>query len=144
MKPREFLSKLEHDRVVAAIAEAERHTSGEIRVYISRLHRADGREAAKNRFIKLRMHKTRERNAVLIYVAPLAQTFGVIGDEAVHARCGEGFWNEVRDAIAEAFKAGRFTDGILRGVKRIGEELHRHFPRQVDDTNELSDDILTD
>ena len=75
------------------------------------------------------MHKTRERNAVLIYVAPLAQTFGVIGDEAVHARCGEGFWNEVRDAITEAFKAGRFTDGILRGVQLVGEELRRHFPR---------------
>ena len=144
MKPRDFLSKLEHGRVVAAIAEAERHTSGEIRVFISRLHRPDGIAAAKSRFLKLGMHRKRERNAVLIYVAPLAQTFGVIGDDAAHERCGGNFWHGVRDAMAANFKAGHFTEGILRAVRLVGEELRCHFPRQPGDKNERSNDIVTD
>ena len=144
MKAHEFLSKLEHDRVVAAIAEAERHTSGEIRVFVSRLHRPDGLTAAGSRFLKLGMHKKRERNAVLIYVAPVAQTFGVVGDEGVHARCRKGFWHEVRDAMALEFKAGQFTDGILRAVQLVGEEMHRYFPRHPGGKHELPNDIVTD
>src|SRR5580704_4582353 len=36
MRTKEFLSKLEHDRIVQAIREAESKTSGQIRVYIQR------------------------------------------------------------------------------------------------------------
>jgi len=128
MKPHDFLSKLAHEKIVAAIAEAEQHTSGQIRVYISRLHRADGFSAAASRFRKLGMQRKRERNAVLIYVAPLAQTFGVVGDEAVHARCGADFWHEVRDAMASDFRNGHFTEGILHAVRLVGAKMRAHFP----------------
>jgi uncharacterized membrane protein len=144
MKAREFLSRLRHEVVVAAIAEAERHTSGEIRVYVSQRHRPDGMAAARDRFVKLRMHETHERNAVLIYVAPVAQTFGIIGDEAVHARSREGFWDEVRDSMGAEFEAGRVTEGIVRAVHLAGAELRRLFPRHPGDRNELPDDIVTD
>lgn len=144
MKARDFLSKLAHDTIVAAIAGAERHTSGEIRVFISRRHRPDGLGAAQARFIRLRMHEKRDRNAVLIYVAPAAQTFAVVGDEAAHARFREGFWHEVREAMGADFKAGRFTEGIIRAVHLVGEELRRHFPHHRGDRNEQPNDIITD
>jgi uncharacterized membrane protein len=144
MKAGEFLSKLAQETVVAAIAETERQTSGEIRVYISRLHRPDGLAAARERFVKLRMHETRERNAVLIYVAPTAQTFAVLGDEAAYALCRQDLWNEVRQAMTVDFKAGRYSEGVVRAVKLVGEELRRHFPRRPDDRNELPDKVATD
>ena len=141
MNAKEFLNKLDQGKVVAAIAEAERQTSGEIRVYISRRNRADGLAAAQVRFKKLGMHKTRERNAVLIYVAPVAQTFGIVGDEAVHSRCAENFWQDVRDAMAVEFKAGRFTEGLVAAVNLVGAELKRHFPHHADDKNTHSNEI---
>ena len=144
MKAGEFLSKLAQETIVAAIADAERHTSGEIRVFISRRHRPDGLAAAHARFHKLRMHEKRDRNAVLIYVAPVAQTFAVLGGEGAHARVGAHFWHEVREAMGADFKAGHFTDGILRAVKRVGAELHRHFPRRPEDRNELPNQIITE
>src|SRR5262245_43912811 len=71
MRTREFLSKLEHDRILEAIREAESKTSGEIRVLIQRGKvKSDPLVAAERKFQRLGMHKTRERNAVLIFVAP--------------------------------------------------------------------------
>jgi uncharacterized membrane protein len=87
------------------------------------------------------MHKTRERNAVLIYVAPVAQTFGIVGDEAVHTRCAENFWQDVRDAMAVEFKAGRFTEGVVAAVNLVSAELKRHFPHHSDDKNTHSNEI---
>lgn len=144
MKAGEFLSKLAHATIVAAIAEAEKHTSGEIRVYVSRRHHPDGLAAAHARFHRLRMQEKRDRNAVLIYVAPAAQTFAVLGDEAAHAAFRDGFWHEVREALGAEFMAGRFSEGILTAVRLVGEELRRHFPRRPDDTNALPNKIITD
>jgi len=144
MKARDFLTKLEHERIVAAIAEVEKRTSGEIRVFISQRHRPDGLAAARARFYRLRMHETPGRNAVLIYVAPVAQTFAVLGDEVAHEKFRDGFWHEVREAMGAEFRAGKFSEGIVRAVQLVGEELRRHFPHHRGDKNEQPDDIITD
>jgi len=73
MRTREFLSRLEHDEIVAAIREAESKTSGQIRIFIQRGKlNVDPLIAAQKKFHRLGMHKTAERNAVLIFVAPRA------------------------------------------------------------------------
>ena len=73
MRTREFLSKLEHNRIIEAIRAAESKTSGEIRILIQRGKlESDPLIAAQRRFHRLGMHKTREHNDVLIFVAPRA------------------------------------------------------------------------
>ena len=92
MRTKEFLSKLEHDRIVDAIKDAESKTSGQIRVYIQRGKlKADPLMAGQKKFHRLGMHRTRVRNAVLIFVAPRAHKFAVFGDKAIHEKCGEQF-----------------------------------------------------
>ncbi len=144
MTPDEFLNQLNHDDIVAAIKSAESKTSGEIRVFISHKHRTDALAAAQRRFAKLGMTKTRERNAVLIYVAPLAKKFAIIGDAAVHAKCGEPFWKEVAAAMEKHFRKGEFTQGIIEAIRRAGELLAKHFPPKSGDCNELPDSVETD
>src|SRR5215470_15104455 len=93
MRTQEFLSKLEHDRIIQAIREAESKTAGEIRVLIQRGKlNSDPLVAAQKKFHRLGMHKTRERNAVLIFVAPRVHKLAVVGDDAIHERCGDEFW----------------------------------------------------
>jgi uncharacterized membrane protein len=92
MKTKHLFRELDHDRIMAAITEAEKHTTGEIRVYVSHRKVHDPRHAAVHQFAKMGLDKTKHRNAVLIFIAPESQNFAVIGDEAVHAKCGEGFW----------------------------------------------------
>ena len=105
MQTREFVSKLDSDRIVQAIRAAESGTSGEIRVYVQRGHLpGDALVAAHKVFRKLGMQKTNERNGVLIFVVPRARKFAVIGDEGVHEKCGKDYWQRLVDSMREYFQ----------------------------------------
>ena len=137
------MNKLEHERVVQAIRDAEATTSGEIRLYI---HRDDLKEDAvavgQREFLRLGMDKTQERNGVLIFIAPRAQEFAVIGDEEIHRRCGEQLWQELADKMSEHFGSERFSDGLVEAIGYLGGVLARHFPRKTSNPNELPDDVI--
>jgi uncharacterized membrane protein len=143
MRTREFLSKLEHARIVQAIREAESRTSGEIRVLIQRGKlKSDPLVAAERKFQRLGMHKTRERNAVLIFVAPRVHKLAVVGDQGIHEKCGDQFWQHVATAMHDYFGQQKFTDGIGGAITAIGDVLAQHFPKTSRDTNELPDDVI--
>ena len=145
MKPKAFLGQLDHERIVAAIREAEQGSRGEVRVHVSSQQVDDPQQAARAQFEKLGMTETAERNGVLIYVAPASQKFAVIGDRGIHEQCGPTFWQDVAGAMQEDFRAGRFTDGLVKGVERTGRALAERFPRTAsEDRNELADDVSQD
>lgn len=129
---------------MAAIREAEKATSGEIRVFISRKRVEDPVSVAQGHFLEMGMDKTRERNGVLIFVAPRAHKFAVIGDAGVHARCGDSFWAELAEEMTGHFRRSEFTSGIVHGIRKAGQLLARHFPQEPDDRNELPDDVAHD
>jgi len=142
MRTREFLSKLEHDRIVHAIREAESKTSGEIRIYIQR-GKLNGEPLtiAQKKFQRLHMHKAREHNAVLIFVAPRARKFAVVGDKAVHEKCGHEFWQRVVESMRTHFQNEKFSHAIVEAIDEIGNLLAAHFPRTSTPSNELPDEI---
>ena len=144
MKTPDFIQQLREPEIIAAIRAAEQKTSGEIRVFISDKAVTEPVAAAQEQFTRLGMGQTRDRNGVLIYVAPRSQQFAVIGDSGVHARCGDGFWQELTRSMSEHFRAGDFTAGIVQGIARAGELLGQHFPRRPDDHNELPDRVERD
>ncbi len=144
MKGRDFLSRLSHDQIIGAIREAESKTSGEIRVFISRKDVEDAVTAAQAHFVELGMEKTRERNGVLIFVAPRVHKFAVVGDAGVHTRCGPEFWQQLTAEMSDHFKSADFTRGIIHAVKKAGQLLAKHFPHRPDDQNELSDEVMGD
>src|SRR5437588_4033573 len=105
MRTKVFLRKLEHDQIVQGIRDAESKTSGQIRVFIQRGKlEVDPLIAARKKFQRLGMRKTPERNAVLIFVAPRAHKFAVVGDKAIHEKCGETYWQRVVELMRERFR----------------------------------------
>jgi len=144
VKIKDFISKLDENRIVAAIASAEMKTSGEIRVSISPRTPSDILDEAEADFKRAGMHQTKERNGVLLLVTPKVRKFALYGDVGIHHKCGEAFWNRLRDQVLEHFKRENFTPAIVDAVATIGEELAKHFPRGPDDRNELSNKIVSD
>lgn len=132
-----FFSKLDNDRIVAAIARAERKSSGEIRVHVTGRKPEDLEARARHRFELLGMTKTAERNGVLLYIAPAVRRFQILGDAGIHEKAGPDFWHEVASEMEEKFRRGEFTEGIVMGVEKVGEILARHFPRAKADRDEL-------
>src|SRR5689334_8415977 len=120
MKTKEFLNSLEEQKIVAAIAKAEQQSAGEIRLYVSHLRHEDVLAAAQKRFAKLGMTKTRHRNAVLIYFVPLEHKFAIIGDIAVHEKCGQEFWDKIIAQMTPFLKEGRYTEALVQGIERVG------------------------
>jgi uncharacterized membrane protein len=142
MKTKHLLSQLDHDRIVAAIGGAEKRTSGEIRVFVSHRQTSDPQSAAVRHFLKLGMNKTKHRNAVLIFLAPESQNFAIIGDEAIHSKCGQAFWEQVAGAMSGLFQQSKFTDGIVHGIETAGKVLAEHFPSEGASHNELPDSVV--
>jgi uncharacterized membrane protein len=142
MKTDDFIQQLDHPRIESAIAAAEAKTSGEIRVVVHRRKIDDAVSFAQAEFLRLGMQKTRERNAVLLFVAPLSQAFAIIGDENVHQKCGPTFWSELAAAMQSSFRSADYTGALLQGIERAGALLAEHFPRRPDDTDELPDHVI--
>ena len=143
MRTKELLSKLDHDRIVQAIRDAEAKTSGQIRVYIQRGKlNADPLLAAQKKFHRLGMHKTGGRNAVLIFVAPRAHKFAVVGDRAVHEKCGEQFWQRLVDGMRAHFKNEKFSHAIVEAIEETGKALAAHFPKSPGGSSAPPDGII--
>ena len=137
-----FLSSDDELAIVQAIQEAEKKTSGEVRVHIEKkCPKKDPIKRAISLFQKLRMHKTDLRNGVIVYVATEDHLLAIWGDEGIHAKVGQEFWESTLITLQEDFKTNQIKNGLTKALLDIGEKLQQHFPYQKDDKNELDDFI---
>lgn len=142
MHQKDFLATLDQERIVGAIATAEKMTSGEIRVHVQpRAQGGDIRHVAEKTFERLGMTKTAERNGVLLFIACEEQRFTILGDSGINEKVPAGFWDDIAAKLTIRFKAGEYTDGIVDAIHSAGEELRHYFPRSEADVNELTNDI---
>lgn len=137
----DLLNEAERLRVREAIAAAEKRTSGEIRVHLEDHIEDDVLDHAAFIFEELGMHRTRDRNGVLIYLSVADRKMAVIGDAGINARVPENFWNDVIALLKLHLAAGRFADGLVEAVQTVGEKLRAHFPLKTDDRDELTNEI---
>jgi uncharacterized membrane protein len=129
------------------IAEAERHTLGEIRVVLR--HRRHWRERklslhelALREFRRLGMGNTSGRTGVLVLLLLSERSFQIIADEGIHRHVPEGTWESIASAMSERFRNGNFRDGLAHAVDRAGEELARYVPGERGGRNQLPDEVI--
>lgn len=137
-----LMRTIDVDRVKAAIAAAERETSGEVRVSVARFFWGSTRHAAQDAFARLGMAKTKDRNAVLFFIVPARKKFVVLGDEGIHAKVGQEFWDRLAGLMSGHFRKGEFTAGLVAAIEECGRQLATYFPYDAAvDVNELADDV---
>jgi uncharacterized membrane protein len=141
MSARDFFSKEQREDIRQAILNAELDTSGEIRVHIETNCQGEVLDRAAYLFKKLDMHNTELRNGVLFYLAVNNRKFAVIGDKGINAMVPENFWDDIKMSLLNNFRESRFTDGLVEGIRLVGEKLKSHFPYKTDDINELPDEV---
>lgn len=143
-RKKKFFTAEENQHILEAIQQAEKKTSGEIRVFVeSKCSYMDALDGAKEIFFKHQMQNTTERNAVLIYLAIRDRQFAIFGDEAIHKKVGDLYWQRLVKHMISHFNKNNFAEGIRSSILEIGKELEKHFPHhKYTDKNELSDDIL--
>lgn len=141
MPAKDFLSEKDEKRIIQAITDAEKFTTGEIRVHIEYRCKKDPLERAKAVFAELEMHKTDARNGVILYIATDDRKVAIFGDEGISEQVEEDYWQDEIDKLIAEFKQGNFAKGIASVVSSIGEKLKRFYPSDGSDPNELDNEI---
>jgi len=143
----DFLSASEEAAIIDAIREAEKNTSGEIRVHIEAsstpLDAATVNvfDRATEVFNFLHMDNTKFSNGVLIYVAVEDRNLVIMGDEGINKVVANDFWESTKDLMIDHFSEGNMKQGLVDGILHAGEQLKKHFPYKRGDINELPDEI---
>lgn len=135
------LDKDAKSQVISALRRAEKMTSGEIRVHLAARCPGDPYKRALKVFGRLGMRRTKDKNAVLLFVATDSRKFAIVGDQGIHERVGETFWNHTRDTLAWHFSVGNLKEGIIAGILSVGEKLKAYFPLKKSDANELPNTV---
>jgi uncharacterized membrane protein len=143
-KKRQFFSAEDNKQIVDCIRIAEKETSGEIRVFVeSKNAFVDVLDRAKEIFFDLKMDKTDDRNAVLLYVALDDKEVALFADEGIYKRVGYAYWDAAVKNMLQYFTSDNISNGIEKCVLQIGETLKKEFPFDADtDRNELPDEIV--
>lgn len=136
-----LFSEEDKKRIVSAVGAAESLTNGEIRVCVVPRASKDIVAHAVHCFSKLGMDKTHERNGVLIMIAERDRKFAIIGDEGIHNKVKQVFWNDMLQILEYNFRQQFYVDGMLEVIMKIGLKLAESYPHTGDHTNELSNDI---
>ena len=136
-----FLTDYQMASLVEAIQTAENHSTGEIRVHIDSTTEGHNAEIAFEVFKRLCKDKTAEQNAVLFHVNFEQQYLTIIGDEGIHKKVHQSFWDIMHDEITTSFSKGKYFDGLKKGILDTGIELKNHFPIVGENPNEISNEI---
>lgn len=142
-----FLDDDELLRISKKIKSEERHTAGEICVSIKETRsfqqrNKSVRKLAEEEFFKLGIDKTRDKTGIIIFFLLEAREFYILADEGINKKVPENTWDKIKDEMQEHFTEGKFSEGIIHGVERVGKILSEHFPIKPDDTNEISNRVI--
>lgn len=142
-KKREFFTPEQQNVMVEAIQLAEKNTSGEVRFFVEgKCEYVNPVERAKEIFFGLKMDQTKDRNAVLLYMAMDDHQLALFADEGIYSRLGTQYWNDEVKKIIAHFTKKSYTAGVCNIINDIGEALKKEFPYESDDKNELPDEII--
>lgn len=136
-----YISKIDEQRIIDAIREAETNTSGEIRVHVQPRCKGEPMDVARKVFERLGMTRTEQRNGVLFFVAYKNKKFTILGDKGINEIVPENFWESIVKTVTDCFSENRTADGLCAGIIAAGDALKKYFPYQTDDVNELDDEI---
>jgi len=140
-KVEDFLSAEQEHSIVNAIKLAEKNTSGEIRVHIEKNTKKPPIVRAKEVFQFLKMDQTHLKNGVLFYLALESKQFAIIGDEGIHNKVPNNFWESTKSIVLSNFANKEFANGLEQGIIEVGNQLKKYFPYEKEDLNELPDEI---
>jgi len=97
---------------------------------------------AREQFLAQKLHTTRDRTGVLLFVSVFEQHVELLADAGIHARVPEGAWNTLIRHFTARIQDGQIGDGFVEAVNAIGTHLATHFPADGTNPNELPDHLV--
>ena len=144
LKARQAFGPETLDAIAQEIASVEKTHRGEVCFVVeAELTSADlwrdlsSRDRAREVFSSQGVWNTEENNGVLIYLLLADRAVEIVADRGVNA--SDASWQAICRAMEEHFRAGRFREGAIVGVRAVSDLLARDFPSDGEHRNELPD-----
>lgn len=96
------------------------------------------RERAVEVFSDLRVWDTELNNGVLLYLLLADKDIEIVADRGVMRRADPTIWQKICSEIESCFRNRQFEQGVLTGIRLIGEQLAAHYPGDGGARSELS------
>lgn len=100
------------------------------------------RERAVRAFYEKRLYRTRDENGILVFISILERKVWILGDRGVDSMIPHEAWQKHAREISAGIREGRGCEALCAVIAECGKILAEHFPKKVDDSNELPDDII--
>jgi uncharacterized membrane protein len=123
------------------IVAFESSTRCELRIHIEEENDASVMDRAAFVFDHLGMRKTKERNALLIYIQLYPSALAIIGDLGVQSHVSQDKWESWKNMLIDSFKKEEYFQGIQATTLAMAEHLKVSYPWNPSDTDELSNAI---
>lgn len=138
------------DRIESEISASEARHRGEIHFaveagldFLPLLRGATPRERAIEVFAQLRAWDTAENTGVLIYVQWIDHDIEIVVDRGISAEVPQDAWEAICHCMEEDFRAGRYEEGVVQGIREVTELLAVKFPATSLNPDELPNRPLT-
>ena len=118
MSLEKYFTQAQKEAMVAAIRQAEKDTSGEIRVHIEKHCKKSPLDRAVEVFAELKMHKTALRNGVLIYLALEDKKLSIIGDVGINTKVPGDFWDGIKNHMWKISGQAKYAKGSVKPFKK--------------------------
>ena len=101
-------------------------------------------KAAFRLFSSRGVYRTRDQSGVLILLAEKERQVVILGDEGIDRVLPVGSWESYVKRLTGAISRGEAATELLRVLEELGDLLAEHFPVGEEDTNELSNQVVTE
>lgn len=123
------------------IVAFEGTTRCELRIHIEEENDTPVLDRAAFVFDHLGMRKTKERNALLIYIQIYPSALAIIGDIGINNHVNSSDWENWKNTMIESFKKNEYLNGVASVTKAMAEKLKVAYPWNESDIDELSNTI---
>ncbi|WP_180002729.1 MULTISPECIES: TPM domain-containing protein [unclassified Acinetobacter] len=144
-----FFSKQDQHAIALAVEEAEHGHVGEIQVVIEgslpsrSAYYQDTLCRARQLFAELGVWDTEHNSGVLLYLNLCDHKVEIVIDRGIKQATTQEVWNQICENIIQQLKQQKYKNGVILGVKQIGQILNQYYDQKMDDLkNELGNNPI--
>jgi len=117
--------------------------SPEIKIFLTSKRKISEKvyQKAQQVFMENGLGRTEDNTGVLILISLMERKIQILADHYISDRVSEDFFDRIVQEILQEVKDDHLTEGMIKGIKQLGQELSRVSPA-VKGKNELSNKLI--
>ena len=99
---------------------------------------------AERAFFERGLYKTKKNTGVLVFLSLLERKVWILADKGIYEKMDQKTLDRFANEVSRGVREDRACEVLSQAIQEIGVILSRHFPITSDDTDELTDRVMTE